>query len=39
MVMNMRIPQRTGICAKAEVYDKDTMYFLQAMKENDATHF
>ena len=39
MAMNMRISRRTKVYAKAAVYDPDTMYFHQAMKENDARQF
>ena len=39
MAIRMRIYRRTKIYAKAEVYDPDTMYFLQKMKENDDTQF
>ena len=39
MTMNTIIYRGTKIYAKAEVSDPDTMYFHQAMKENDATHF
>ena len=39
MATNMRISRRTEIYAKKAVSDPDTMYFHQAMKENDATQF
>ena len=39
MAMNMRIYRRTKIYAKEEVSNPDTIYFHQAMKENDATQF
>ena len=39
MATNMRIHRRTRIYAKVAVSDPDTMYFNQAMKENDATQF
>ena len=39
MVTNMRISIRTEIFSKLSVSDPDTMYFHQAMKENDATQF
>ena len=37
--MNTRIPRGIKIYAKAALYDPDTMYFHQAMKENDARQF
>ena len=39
MVTNMRISRRTEIFSKLSVSDPDTMYFHQAMKENDAIKF
>ena len=38
MTIHTRITRRTGIYSKSEVYDPDTVYFHQEMKENDATH-
>ena len=37
MSMNTILPRRTEIYANALVSDTDTMYFFQAMKENDDT--
>ena len=37
--MNTRVSTRTGIYAKVELSHPDTIYFHQAMKEDDATKF
>ena len=39
MATNTVISRRTNIYAKAAVSDPDTMYFQQAMEENDSTQF
>ena len=39
MDMIMRISRGNKIYAKAEVSEPGTLYFNQAMKENDATQF
>ena len=37
--MNIRVSIIAEIYAKAELYDPDTMYFREAIKDNDAKHF
>ena len=39
MTINMNISIRTEIYSKAAVFDTDTMYFHQEMKENDVIKF